>query len=213
VIVYLLSDSFAEISLITIALLLNLPLPILPVQILWINLIDDGLPTLAMTVEPGEDEVIFDKPRKKNDPVINKEIKLLIFIISVVINIVSFSLFFWLLKTTDNIDYIRTMMFTTLAIETLFYAFSVRTLRQSLFTKNFFSNKYLIFSVIGGILLQGVAIYHPYMQKIFHTVSLGLRDWAIVIFLSLIVVFSIEIIKHFLIVKRVQRIPQKGAID
>ena len=204
VILYLLADSFSEIILVAGSLLANLPLPILPVQILWINLVDDVFPAMAMTVEPGEKEIISDPPRKKNESVINSEIKLLIFIIGLVVNLVLFCLYLYLLSKFSvlNLPKIRTIIFSVLALDSLLYAFSCRSFRHSIFSKNIFSNKTLIFSVLIGFVLQLLAIYEPHLQKIIKTVPLNFSEWLIIILLALIDLAAIEITKHFFIIKK-----------
>jgi len=202
VLLYLLSDSFSEIILIAGALLIGLPLPILPAQILWINLVNDGLPSLALTFEKGEEGIMLEKPRSKEEPVLNRELKFLIFIIGVFVNIAIFILFFWLLKIDMDIDRIRTIIFTVLAIDSLIYVFSCRSLRHSIFNSNIFKNKLLIGSVFIGFTMQILAIYLPPLQKVFRTVPLNLRDWIMTLAFSLLGVLLIEISKHFFIVKR-----------
>lgn len=197
VIIYLLTDSFNEVILIASALIFQLPLPILPAQILWINLISDGSPTLALSVEPGEDDVMYDKPRKKNEPILNLEVILFLCIIGIGINIILLLLFFMLLKISYSIDYIRTIIFSTLAIKSLFYAFSVRNLRHPIINKDIFKNKYLLLAFVIGVFLQIVAVYQPYLQKIFKTVPLNIYDWYLVIAFSLLIVGVIEIYKYF----------------
>jgi len=203
VILYLLSSAFSEIVLIMAALFSGLPLPILATQILWINLAADGLPNIAMTLEPGEPEIMKSKPRKKSEPILNREMKVLIFIIGVLTDIVPFAFFWYLLSITDitNLDYIRTMMFAIVGVSSLLFVFSVRSLRHSIFTKNLFSNKYLLLAVLAAFLILIAPIYISFLQPIFKTVSLGGQDWLIIIAIGLIKLIFIEIVKYYFIVK------------
>ncbi|MDO8669293.1 MAG: HAD-IC family P-type ATPase [Candidatus Buchananbacteria bacterium] len=203
VILYLLSSSFSEIVLIIGSLLVGLPLPILATQILWINLVADGLPSIAMTLEPGEPEIMKDRPRKKTESILNREMKILIFIIGVVTDIVPFIfyVFFIYLMGQENLDYIRTIMFATIGVGSLMYIFSVRSLRRSIFTKNIFSNKYLIGAVVIALFVLVIPIYTPFLQGIFKTVSLGLNDWLIIFALGLVKLVFIEIAKYYFIVR------------
>ncbi|MBI3290859.1 HAD-IC family P-type ATPase, partial [Candidatus Falkowbacteria bacterium] len=205
VILYLLADAFSEIVLITGALILFLPLPILPAQIIWVNLIADGLPNLALTFEKGEKEVMADKPRKKKEKILNKEMKTLIFIIGVTTDIILLGLFYILFNLNNqNILHIRTVIFAAIGIDSLIYVFSCRSLRHSVFTKNPFENKYLIAAVIIGLFLQIIAVYHPYLQKIFETMPLTAADWLLVASLAVMKLIAIEISKHHFIVKKSQ---------
>jgi len=203
VILYLLSDSFSEMILICGALLLNLPLPILATQIIWINLIADGFPNLALTFEPGEKEVMKDKPRKKDTKILDREMKTLIFIIGIFTDLVLLALFVFLLKSGQyDLHHIRTFVFAVLGIDSLLYVFSCRSLRHSIFTKNPFSNKYLLVAVTIGFALMILAIQEPHLQKIFDTETLTATDWLLVMTLAILQVAGIEFTKHHFIVKK-----------
>jgi len=202
IIVYLMADSFSEIILILGAMLMNLPLPIIASQIFWINLVTDGFPNLALTIEPGESQVITEKPRSKDEPIMNTQMKTLIFIIGIITDLGLFALFLGLLHTGFDLPHIRTIMFTALAIDSLFYVFSVRSMRTSLFRVNPFKNKWLNLSILAGAAIQLAAIYIPPMQKLFSTVSLGLVEWGIILALSLVKITGIEITKEFFLWKK-----------
>jgi P-type Ca2+ transporter type 2C len=202
VILYLLTDSFSQIILISGSLMLNLPLPFLVTQILWINLISDGLPNIAMALEPGEKEVMNEKPRKRNEPILNREMKLIIFFVGIFMDLILLVLFILMYAKINDIDYIRTVIFTASGVGSLFYAFSVRSLRHSVISKNPFKNKYLVGAVTISFLAFFAIIYIPFLQPVFHTVPLGWMEWGLIILLALFKVFLIEIVKHFSIVKR-----------
>ncbi|MBT6253745.1 HAD-IC family P-type ATPase [Candidatus Uhrbacteria bacterium] len=196
VIVYLLADSFSEIILIGGAIALGLPLPLLAVQILWINLVTDGFPHLALTMEPGEGDVMSYPPRKKSEPVVSGEMKMLIFLIGIVTDIGLLLLFWVLIGREYDIAHLRTIMFSALAIDSLFYVYAVKSLRHSIFRTKLFQNKWLNIAVVAGILLQLSAIYAPPLQELFSTVSLQFYDWIILIVLSLIKLVVIEVSKE-----------------
>ena len=195
VIVYLMVDSFGEIILISLAMLFNLPLPILAAQILWINLISDGLPYMALTMEAGEPEIMKEPPRPKNESIVNKEMMILIFGVGIITDIILFILYLYLLKTNLNYDHIRTIMFTTLAVNSIVFAFFVRSFRKPFYKVNFFSNAYLILAAAISLLVQLSVVYIPTLQNLFSTVSLSLMDWLIIIPLSGIKAVAIEITK------------------
>ncbi len=201
VIVYLMADSFSEIILITGSLLMGLPLPILATQIFWINLVTDGLPYLALTVEPSEKNIMLEKPRKKNEPILDKEMKVLIFIIGIITDLGLFLLYGLLLKFKFELTHIRTIIFTALSIDSLFYIFSVRTLHTPIFKSNPLKNKWLIPAVLFGLITQLMVVYLPSLQKLFYTIPLNLFEWIIIISLSLIKIIAIEITKIFFIKK------------
>ncbi len=199
---YLLSDSFSELILIGGCLLLGLPLPILPVQILWVNLVEDGLPDFALAFEPGEKEVMKDPPRKLEEPILNQEMKVLIFIIGIITDLILFGLFLWLWKTTHDLVYIRTMIFAALGVDSLLYVFSCRSLRHSIFQKNPLTNKLLVLAVVIGFTMIFLALYTPFFQTILRTQALSLKDWSILIGLGIFEIIAIEITKWIFIVKK-----------
>lgn len=201
VIVYLMADSFSEIILITGSLLMGLPLPILATQIFWINLVTDGLPYLALTVEPPEENIMLEKPRKKNEPILDKEMKILIFIIGIITDLGIFLLYGLLLKFKFEITHIRTIIFTTLSIDSLFYIFSVRTLHTSILKTNPLKNKWLLPAVLFGLTTQLMVVYLPSLQKLFYTIPLNLFEWGIIISLSFVKIVAIEITKIFFLKK------------
>ncbi|MFC1613344.1 cation-translocating P-type ATPase [Patescibacteria group bacterium] len=204
VVLYLLSDSFSEMILITGSLLFGLPLPLIPAQILWINLITDGFPGVAMTIEPGEVAIEKEKPRSKKEPLLNSEIKTLIFIISVITAFILFFVYAYLLRTNIDLKYLRTLIFVLLGTDSLVYVFSCRSLRKPLWKIKFFSNKLLLLSVIFGFFMQAIAIYWEPLQNLLKTVPLTFKDWIIIIIFGIINIVLIEIVKMFFIVKRVR---------
>lgn len=202
VVLYLLKDSFTEVILIGGSLILGLPLPVLPAQILWVNLVEDGLPNFALAFEPGEKEVMKDKPRRLKESILNKEMKVLIFIIGILTDLILFGLFFYFWKIGYDFSHVRTIVFAGLGINSLFLVFSVRSLRKNIWHINFFTNKYLIFSVVAGMFLLFGAVYIPFLQTVLRTVPLTLNEFLIVIGLGLINLFSVEITKWFFIVRK-----------
>lgn len=195
VILYLLSDSFSEIIVIIGSFLLSLPLPFFPAQILWINIIADGLPNYALTMEPEEKGLLKEKPYPRNLPVLDTEKKLFIILISLISGIGILAIFYLFYNLTRDIDLSRTIAFAALGTNSLLYVFSCRSIRNSIFNKQFFSNIYLIGAVIIGFLLQIAAIYWLPLQKILRTKPLDLDHWFYIIAVGLIIIFTIEILK------------------
>lgn len=202
---YLLSDSFSEMILIVGSLLFALPLPVMPAQILWINLITDGFPGIAMTMEPGEDEIEKERPRRKSEPLINFEMKALIFIISIATALALFIVYAYLLRKNVNLKYLRTLIFALLGTDSLIYVFSCRSLRKPIWKSKIFSNKYLIASIIFGFILQAISIYAPPLQKLLQTVPLSMKDWIIVIIFGIINIVLIEAGKSFFISPQINK--------
>lgn len=193
---YLLSDSFSEIILVVLALIAGIPLPLAAVQILWINLVTDGFPNLALTVEPKEAGIMEEKPVSIREPLLHQESRVLIALISVVMGISNFALFYWYWHTTGDIELSQTMVFASLGVNSLIYVFSIRSLRRSIFQQKIFSNMWLVLAVFGGLFLQLGAIYLPFLQNIVETVPLGINAWGIIAILSVINISIIEIVKR-----------------
>jgi Ca2+-transporting ATPase len=198
---YLLVDSFSEMMLIGSAVLFGLPLPLLPVHILWINLITDGFPNVALTLEPGEPDVMKEPPRPRKEPILNRHMKELIFLIGILTDIGLLGIFLWLLGGHE-IEYVRTIMFTAIAIDSLLYVFAIKSFRRSIFHTNPFSNKWLVLGVIAGFALQIMAVTHPFFQGIFEIVPLHLNDWLLLLGIGCVKLVAIEIAKYFLIIKK-----------
>lgn len=202
VMTYLLSDSFSEIVLIGIALLFGLPLPISAVQILWVNLVEDGLPDIALAFEPKEKDLMKRKPEGHEVPLLTREMRAIIFIIGLITDFMLLGLFFWLWEQNHDIAYIRTMIFACLTIDSLFYAFSCKSLRRNLWHINPFSNKLLVGAVVFGVLMLVLSIYLPVLRVLLKTVSLGFNDWLIVLGIGVMEIVLIEITKHYFIVRK-----------
>ncbi len=201
VITYLLSDSFTEIVLIGVGLFFG-HLPITAVQILWVNLIEDGLPNVALAFEPKEKDLMKQKPQGHNVPLLNREMKTLIFIIGILTDFFLLALFFYLLKYSNyEISHIRTVIFAALAVDSLLYVFSCKSLRRNLWHINPFSNRFLVYAWGFGLAALLLAIYLPPFQTLLKTVPLGLTDWMIVLGLGFLELILIEATKYYFIVR------------
>jgi Ca2+-transporting ATPase len=207
VMTYLLSDSFTEIILIGgsmfISAIFNQPwfLPLTAVQILWINLVEDGLPDLALAFEPKEKDLMKRKPKKQGVPLLTKEMKVIIFAIGLITDLFLLGLFFWLCSHSIDILYIRTMLFAALAVDSLFYVFSCKSLRRNIWHINLFSNKFLLVAWTVGFTALFAALYIPFLNNLLGTIPLHFHDWWIVIGLGLMELILIETVKHYFIVR------------
>ena len=199
----MLSDSWAEIIIVAGSLILGLPLPVLAAQILWINLIEDSLPNMALAFDPGEPSVMKEKPRSAGAHILDTEMKTLVFGVGITTSLLLFSLYLYLFTHGFDLAYTRTMVFVGLGINSLFYIYSIRSLHRFIWHINPFNNKLLSGStVLSAILLVG-AVYAPPLQHILRTVPLAAGDWLPLIGLGVINVALIELVKAFFIRKRV----------
>lgn len=201
IVVYLLSDSFGAIILTIGAIFLGAPLPLLPTQILWINLVTDSLPDIALAFEPAEAKVLTEKPAK-NSQILNFDLKFLVLAIGAASGLVTLFLFVATFSLTSNLEYARTLTFATLGANTLVYVFSVRSFRQNLWQTNFLSNKFLLVSIFAGFAVLILGIYFKPLASIFETIFLKPADWLIVAAACLFVVFVVEVAKSFFILKQ-----------
>ena len=202
VITYLLSDSFTEVVLIGGSMIAGLPLPLTAAQILWVNLIEDGLPSITLAFEPKEKDLMEQKPEKHKTPLLTKEMKTIIFAIGLITDIALFGIFWWLWIADHHIDHVRTMIFAALSIDSLFYVFACKSLRHNLWRTNLLSNKYLVIAWVVGVMMLFFAIYTPILQTLLGTVPLDLKDWVIIFIIGVVEVFLVEIVKWHFIVKK-----------
>lgn len=202
VITFLFADAFTEIILIGVSVLAKLPLPILPAQILWVNLVEDSLPAVSLAFEPKEKGVMDRKPEDLRAPLLTREMKTLIFVIGFVTDLILLGLFLWLLKRVLPIEEIRTIMFAALTIDSIFYVFSCKNLHKNLWQINIFSNLFLLCSWIFAVAMLIVGVYVPIFQKLLRTVPLNLFDWGLVLAIGIINLVFIELTKFFFIKKK-----------
>ena len=202
IIVYLLSDSFSGMLLISTAIIFGLPLPLLPAQILWINIVNDALPNFALAFEKGDEDIMKRKPLAKKEPILDKEMKFLIFVIGVFTDLGIIALFLYLFKSGYDIEHIRTFMFAALGVDSLIYVYSCKNLRRSIWNYKLFDNKFLIFGTLISFMLLMVGIYTPFFQTVLRTVPLGTEGWTIMLIVVVFEVVSIEFGKWLFIHRR-----------
>ena len=200
-ITYLLSDGLTEFLLIGISIVTKNPLPISAIQLLWVNLIEDGLPDIALAFEPKEKDLMKRKVNHK-DNLLTKEMKSIILIIALVGDALHIGLWIWLTSQNYSIEHIRTMIFASLSLDSLLYIFSCKSLRLNLWHIDLFSNKFLVGSSLFGIFTLFLSIYTPFLQTLLKTIPLRADEWIIIIGLALLDIALIEFIKWHYIVKK-----------
>ena len=195
-IIFLLSCNFGEIVTLFVAILLNWDTPLLPIHILWVNLITDSFPALSLGVDPGDKGVMNDPPRNPKESLFSGRFGVLLAINGAImgaLTLVAFRVGEYLYP--DSLMHAQTMAFVVLAVSQLFYALSVRNPKKTLFEIGPLTNKYLLGAICLGILLQLVIISIPPIAEIFKVFTLTSRDWGFVILLSLIPFILNELIK------------------
>lgn len=190
---YLLSANVGEILTMFFAIILRLPLPLLPIQILWVNLVTDGLPALALSAEPIEKDVMQKPPRKKEEGILNRNIVTSMVYIGIIMAAVS--IFLFLLGMKESVAKGRTLAFSALALLEMYHVFNCKSENKSVFKAGIFSNKFLILAVLSTVISQLAVIYLPVMQGIFNTVPLSGRELFYLFTLSSLPVLFMEIKK------------------
>jgi Ca2+-transporting ATPase len=193
---YLLSCNMAEIVVIFTAILAGLPSPLTAIQLLWLNLITDGAPALALGVEKGDPDTMDRPPRPPREPIINREMWLRIGVQTIAIAGATLTAY-WIGIRLDNVStrLAGTMAFTTLSFSELLRAFTARSERYPLLRIGFFSNPWMFYAVGSSLILLLLVIYVPFLQPIFNTVSLSLVHWEMILPLLLIPSVVAEISK------------------
>ncbi len=198
IIAYLLSTSFSEIILVAGSILIGAPLPILPAQILWINIIEEGFMNFAFAFEPAEENILKRDPKKeRNRGILTKRIKRMILIMVAITSVLLVSLFFLLHFKGYPVEKMRSIMFAAVSIDAIFFSFSLKNLRKPIWKINLFSNMYLIFSLSLSVILLMAALFVPVLQKLLSVVPLSLQELMIILGIGIFNLLSIEIVKHF----------------
>jgi Ca2+-transporting ATPase len=205
---FLISCNIAEILLIFVGILIDLPLPLIAIQILWINLMTDGLPALALSSEPYEPDIMEREPRNPKENIITSRLFTSVIVRAIAITLISLSLYYFALETyapswstlpknSPELYLPRTFVFSTLLICELLNVYNTRSERRSIFKVSIRSNKYLTIAVLISLVLNFVLIYTPPLANLFQLAALPLIDWLIIIPLASLTVVSEEIIKLY----------------
>ncbi|WP_077622075.1 calcium-translocating P-type ATPase, SERCA-type [Sediminibacillus massiliensis] len=183
---YLLASNVGEILVMLFAMILALPLPLIPVQILWVNLVTDGLPAMALGLDQPEENVMKRRPRSPKEGVFSRGLGFKIISRGIMIGLVTLVAFMTAYQgNPDNLRYAQTIAFTTLVMAQLIHVFDCRS-DKSVFARNPFQNLYLVAAVISSVLLLLVVIYFQPLQEVFHTMDLVLKDWLYILALAAI---------------------------
>lgn len=182
---YLLGCNVGEVLTMFLGTMLGLPLPLLPLQILWMNLVTDGLPAIALGVDPTDKSVMERPPRSPSEGIFarNLHIKILLRGITIgVCTLMAFMTEFYL--GSRSVDVARTMAFTTLVMSQLFFVFQCRSEERGIVEIGFFTNPYLVFAVAISFAMQLAVLYVPWLSPVFKTVPLNMQQWVVILVLS-----------------------------
>jgi Ca2+-transporting ATPase len=194
---YLLSCNIGEILTMFLATILKLPVPLIPIQILLVNLATDGLPAMALSLEGAEDDVMFRKPRNRKESIFSEGLLFKILNRGALIGICTIlSFVYTLVKYDSDIVLARTVALSTLIMSQLFHVFECRSERQSIFNLGIFTNIYLVWAVVTSFFMLIIVVYIPMFQAIFKTKSLDLWQWIIVFICSGLISIISSIINY-----------------
>ncbi|MBM7095827.1 cation-translocating P-type ATPase [Bacillus sp. H-16] len=178
---YMLASNVGEILVMLFAMMLGMPLPLVAIQILWINLVTDGLPAMALGMDQPEDDVMKRKPRPPNESIFARKLGWKVVSRGFMIGAVTLFAFWQTYQSSgENLMLAQTVAFATLVMAQLIHVFDCRS-EHSVFHRNPFENKYLVGAVISSIVLMLVVLYYPPLQPVFHTVSLGFEHWLLIL--------------------------------
>lgn len=194
-VLYLLGHNIGEVGVILVCLLTGLPLPLLPTQILWMNLVTDGLIDESLVFEPAEPGVMSRGPRRSDERFLNNALIRRIIIIGVFISLVSYFVFRYYYQIS-SIDYARTIVFTLMAFFAFFGVLANRTLYTPLIKTNFLGNNLFFYTAFFSICLQLIVVYIPRFNGLFHTIPLKITDLIILVFIAVTLLIVVESEKY-----------------
>lgn len=207
-VIFLLSCNLGEVVAVFASVLFFWPVPLLPTQILWINLITDTLPAIALGVDPGDKDVMKKKPRNPKESFFAHGAGFRAVLGGSLIGILTLAAFYFGLSEYGYslgskdipehvLTYARTMSFVVLATSQLFYSLTMRNATKSIFQVGLFTNKYLVGAIITGVILQLGVISVPFLARAFQVQMLSGRDWMLVMLFALVPLAVNEIVKVF----------------
>jgi Ca2+-transporting ATPase len=175
---FLLACNVGEILIIFGAMLFGMPIPLRPVHLLWLNLVSDGAPALALGMEKGDKDMMKHPPRPPKEPVINRDMAIGIGVIALVDALAILTVFYLALQRyPTSLEAAQTIAFVTLCVSELVRAFTARSEYHSIFSIGVFSNRWMVWAVGASLLLVLLVVYVPFLQPFFDTVPLTLDDW------------------------------------
>jgi len=196
---YLISCNMAEISIIFLATLFGWPSPLTAIQLLWLNLVTDGAPALALGTEKGDPDIMQQPPRPPKESIINRFMQIGVVVQTVAITAVVLGAYY-LGRHTDpqHIEFAETMAFATLSISELLRAYTARSEYFPLLKIGVFKNRWMNWAVLSSVILILAVIYVPFLNNVFNTMPLGLAQWEVIVPLFFVPSVAAELTKAFL---------------
>jgi Ca2+-transporting ATPase len=196
---FLLVCNVGEILIVFFSMLFGMPIPFRPIMLLWLNLVTDGAPALALGLEKGDPDIMKRPPRPAKEPVINREMGAGLIAIPIVDTIAILSVFaIGLGRYPDSISHAQTMAFLTLCLSELWRAFTARSEHYSIFSIGVFSNRWMVYAVLSSLVLVLITVYIPFLRPFFGTSVITFSDWVTMIPFMFMAPIAAELVKIYL---------------
>jgi len=176
---YMLACNIGEVLTMFLGMLAGLPIPLLPIQILWVNLVTDGLPAVALGFDPAEKDVMKRPPRESGEGIFSNGLAGIIVFRGILIGLTTLAVFVTTLYYNGDIGLARTGAFVTLVLTQLIHVFECKSETKSIFQMPLFNNIYMVFAVLCSLFMTLAVVYIPVLQNVFKTVPMGLNDWLV----------------------------------
>jgi len=199
---YLLTSSFSEVVLVGGALALGMPVLVLPAQILWVNLIEDTLPAAALAFDPPEHGVMREPPRRRDEPLLSHDLRVLIFGVGLVSDVVLLAAAAMVLRATGDLALTQTIVFGGLGIDALVYVFGIRSIRHPIWRSRPWSNPWLLAAVGVSALLLIAGLAAPALRPLLRTAVLPGWAWALIIGVGVAKLIAVEVAKAHMRTRR-----------
>ncbi|MBI5135457.1 cation-transporting P-type ATPase [Candidatus Uhrbacteria bacterium] len=194
VVLYLLSDVFTETVLVVGAVFAGLPLPLLPAQILWINLMADSTPAIALSMEDVDERVMLDRPRRRGESIFDVHMIACVLWFAAVMNLTLLAMYYWFVeRTSSDIAYARTMVFMAFGLMSIFYIYSARGMRRSILGMNPFSNWWLVLSTVVSVGLLVLPFMFAPVGRLLQVVPVERTDWALLVGYAVLGIIVFEV--------------------
>ncbi len=178
---YLLACNIGEVLTMFLGMLIGFPIPLLPIQVLWVNLVTDGLPAIALGLDPPEKDIMMRPPRRSNDNIFSDGLLELIVIRGVILGFCTLAVFGSVLHFTENVTLARTCGFITLVLTQLTHVFECKSERKTIFEIPIFNNRFLVLAVLCSLTMILSVVYIPMLQPVFKTVPPTLNEWMLIL--------------------------------
>ncbi len=193
---FLVTTNVAEFLTLIVMLLFGAGMPLLPIQILWLNLVTDGFAGISLATEKTHGDVLYRSPYPKGTKILNREVFDLIVIVGLLMVMCAVVVGYPLLKN-GVYDYGRTMIFASMSILQLWNVFNLRSMNKSIWRVGWFKNNYINLGILASLVLMLVVMYVPFLQDVFSFVPLSFKDWLMIVPLTFSVILGVEIYKYF----------------